>query len=204
MAMSVDQLGSFERREEAKLALAGYRRLYETQLRAERKSPKTIEVYRYVLEPFERWFQGEHRRPPVLRVRLVLVAGQEVFRKYLTFFRPDPANPRFDEVFLSPNGYPLTEKGLEMVFARARHWTGIRRLHAHLLRHTYGIRAQEGGMPTIPLQHYMGHTSSKVTERYAPAAQSEKLKRARGVSPVDQLGVRIKPTSRRNNFRRTR
>ena len=33
-------------------------------------------------------------------------------------------------------------------------------------------------MPTITLQHYMGHTSSKVTERYAHAAQSEKLKRA--------------------------
>ena len=66
MAMSVDPLGSFERRQEAKLALAGYRKLYETQLRAERKSPKTIEVYRYVLERFERWFQAENGRAPVL------------------------------------------------------------------------------------------------------------------------------------------
>jgi integrase/recombinase XerC/integrase/recombinase XerD len=60
-----------------------------------------------------------------------------------------------------------------MVFARARRRTGIRRLHAHLLRHTYGIRAQENEMPTITLQHYMGHSSSKVTERYVHAAQSE-------------------------------
>jgi integrase len=80
-----------------------------------------------------------------------------------------------------------------MVFARARRRTGIKRLHAHLLRHTYGIRAQENDMPTITLQHYMGHTSSKVTERYAHAAQSEKLKRARGFSPIDLLGVRAKP-----------
>jgi site-specific recombinase XerD len=122
---------------------------------------------------------------------------EKVLRKYLTFFRPDPVNPRTDQFFLSPEGYPLTEKGLEMVFARARRRTGIARLHAHLLRHTYGIRAQESGMPTITLQHYMGHTSSKVTERYAHAAQSEKLKRARGFSPIDQLGVRIKPISKR-------
>ena len=46
MAMSVDPLGSFDRREEAKLALAGYRKLYQTQLRAERKSPKAIQIYR--------------------------------------------------------------------------------------------------------------------------------------------------------------
>jgi hypothetical protein len=38
VAMNVDRLDSFERRQEAKLSLAGYRKLYETQLRAERKS----------------------------------------------------------------------------------------------------------------------------------------------------------------------
>ncbi len=152
MVMSVDPLGSFERGEEAKLVLAGYRKL----------------------------------------------TTEKVTRKYVTFFRPDPVNPRIDQFLLSSEGYPLTEKGLEMVFARARRRTGIARPHAHLLRHTYGIRAQEGGMPTITLQPYMGHTSSKVAERYAHAAQSEKLKRARGFSPIDQLGLRIKPRSRRS------
>jgi hypothetical protein len=37
----------------------------------------------------------------------------------------------------------------------------------------------------------MGHSTSKVTERYAHAAQSERLKRARGYSPIDQLGVKV-------------
>jgi len=44
----------------------------------------------------------------------------------------------------------------------------------------------------LTLQHYMGHSSSKITERYAHAAQSEKLKRARGYSPIDRLGLKIR------------
>lgn len=126
---------------------------------------------------------------------------ERVLRKYLTFFRASPATPAIDRFFLSPDGYPLTDKALTMVFARARKRTGIQRLHAHLLRHTYGIRAQENDMPTITLQHYMGHSSSKVTERYTHAAQSERLKRARGYSPVDQLHIRVRSIARRNGGR---
>ena len=122
---------------------------------------------------------------------------ERVLRKYVTFFRPQSALPNIGEFFLSPEGYALSKKALEMVFVRARTRTGLGRLHPHLLRHTYGIRAQENDMPTITLQHYMGHTSSKVTERYVHAAQSEKLKRARGYSPVDQLGIRSSHPTRR-------
>ena len=82
---------------------------------------------------------------------------------------------------------------MKMIFTRAAKRTGIERLHPHLLRHTFGTRAQDNGMPRLTLQHYMGHSSSKVTERYAHAAQSEKLKRARGFSPIDQLGLRAGP-----------
>ena len=91
-----------------------------------------------------------------------------------------------------------------MIFARARLRAGITRLHSHLLRHTYGIRAQEGDMPTITPQHSMGHPSSKVTERYVHAAQSERLKRARGYSPIDQWGFRVKQLNRRTDNRRRR
>jgi integrase len=123
---------------------------------------------------------------------------ERLLRKYVTFFWAQPALPSVDALFLSPDGYPLTYTAVKMIFTRAAKRSGIERLHPHLLRHTFGIRAQENGMPTITLQHYMGHSSSKVTERYAHAAQSERLKRARGYPPIDQLGLRVKrvgPTS---------
>ena len=116
---------------------------------------------------------------------------EKVLRKYAAFFRAEPATPAISEFFLSPDGYPLTYNAMKMIFTRAGKRSGIHRLHPHLLRHTYGIRAQESGMPTITLQQYMGHSSPKVTERYAHAAQSERLKRARGYSPIDQLKIRI-------------
>jgi site-specific recombinase XerD len=117
---------------------------------------------------------------------------ERLLRKYVTFFRTEPALPSVGEFFLSPDGHPLTATAMKMLFTRAAKRTGIERLHPHLLRHTFGTRAQDNGMPTLTLQHYMGHSSSKVTERYAHAAQSEKLKRARGFSPIDHLGLRVK------------
>ena len=344
--MSMKRTRLIELPEDADLPLKGFVRLYETNLRAERKTPKTIAVYNYVLHKFIDWFAEEYQRTPSLaditatQARLFLVYAQEkpkwqghptldgvstshlssatlhlytrtlktfgvwlareehlpldplalvrlpkmdqkqlrplteeeerlligtyndnnpadcrikaifllmldtglrlaevvnlkdadldldngfllvmgkgrkersvpfgfttekVLRKYATFFRPDPATPAIEAFFLSPDGYQLTERALPMLFARARKRTGIQRLHAHLLRHTYGIRAQEGDMPTITLQHYMGHSSPKTTERYVHAGQSEKLKRARGYSPIDKLGVRVKQSPQFNRRRR--
>jgi site-specific recombinase XerD len=127
---------------------------------------------------------------------------ERLLRKYVTFFRPPPALPSIDAVFLSPDGYQMTYTAMKDIFTRAAKRSGIARLHPHLLRHTFGIRAQESGMPTITLQHYMGHSSSKVTERYAHAAQSERLKRARGYSPIDQLGLRVKQVRPGSNGKR--
>lgn len=231
------------------LPLKGYLRLHEANLRAERKTPKTIAVYGWLLGKFVQWFTTEHGRAPVLgdstgaavRFFLMLDTGlrlfevihlkddhvdldegvlrvmgkgrkersipfghtaEKVLRRCVIFFRPDPATPNCDEFFLPPDGYPLTQKAFYMVFVRARQRTAIARLHPHLLRHTYGIRAQENDMSTMTLPHYLGHSSSKVTERYVPAAQSEKLERARSYSPVDQLRLRVKPGGPRKRGRR--
>ena len=83
MAVSTDPFTTLDPQGGATLPLLGYRRLYETQLRSERKSPKTLEAYDYVLGKFEAWFSGAYGRPPtladltVIQVRLFLVAAQE-------------------------------------------------------------------------------------------------------------------------------
>ena len=67
----------------AATALKGYLRLYETQLKAERKAAKTIEAYFYVLGKFQRWLDAEQGRAGVLgdvtapTARTFLVAAQE-------------------------------------------------------------------------------------------------------------------------------
>lgn len=72
-----------ESRESLDLPLRGFFRLYETNLKAERKTPKTITVYRYVLTKFADWFERASGRAPLLsdlsssQVRTFLVAVQE-------------------------------------------------------------------------------------------------------------------------------
>ena len=44
--------------------LAGLIRLYDAQLRSERKSPKTIEAYNRALRRFSAWFEAEEGCEP--------------------------------------------------------------------------------------------------------------------------------------------
>jgi site-specific recombinase XerD len=131
---------------------------------------------------------------------------ERILRMYLTFHRPEPATPEIDRVFLTVDGYPLTEAGLRMIFERVKHRTGIARLHPHLLRHTYALRSQElhVPVPVLALQQYLGHSSPMVTERYVHAASSERLKRARQFSHLDALNVRVRrsPSGRVRHFGR--
>jgi site-specific recombinase XerD len=79
-----DRLDVYDRA--AAAPLKGYLRLYETQLRSERKAAKTIQAYFYVLGKFSRWLEAELDRPPrlgdlsLINARSFLVAAQEKTR----------------------------------------------------------------------------------------------------------------------------
>jgi site-specific recombinase XerD len=120
-----------------------------------------------------------------------------VLQRYRLLHRVQPATPAIEAFFLSREGYPMTDASLEMVFRRARQRSGVGRLHPHLLRHTYGTRSAELGIPTLTLQRYMGHSQPTITERYSHIATSERLKRERSYDHLDGLDLRIRrPRSR--------
>lgn len=119
-----------------------------------------------------------------------------MLQRYVTLYRPEPFTPNVDTFFLDPEGNPMTRNALKMVFDRISKKTGITRLHPHLMRHTFGIRSQEMNIPSLTLQRYMGHADVRTTERYAHAAQSEKIKRERGFSHLDQLPVKVKKVAK--------
>jgi integrase/recombinase XerC/integrase/recombinase XerD len=122
-----------------------------------------------------------------------------VLQRYRSLHRPEPVSPSTDEFFLTVEGYALTERTVDMLFARVRRKTGIARLHPHLLRHTYGTRSAELGIPTLTLQRFMGHSQPTVTERYSHIAQSERIKRERSYDHLDQLDVRVRRAAPRRN-----
>jgi site-specific recombinase XerD len=62
--------------------------------------------------------------------------GQKTTRalmRYASAFRPQPAGPKDDSVFLSVDGYPLMRNAIELIIRRLRHASGVGKLHAHLL-----------------------------------------------------------------------
>jgi site-specific recombinase XerD len=67
------------------------------------------------------------------------IAKQAMFR-YVQVFRPKPARPDEDNVFLAVDGYTLSVDAIGHMFERLAKRSGITRLHAHLLRHTNGVQ----------------------------------------------------------------
>ena len=48
-----------------------------------------------------------------------------------------------------------------------RRATGIRRIHAHQMRHTYACQMLEAGVSLAAVQQLLGHSTVVMTERYA-------------------------------------
>lgn len=68
------------------------------------------------------------------------------------------------------DGRRLSTQGIHTVFRRLKKKTGIERLHAHLLRHTYGTYFVDSGGDIKSLQLLMGHADVKTTETYVHIA----------------------------------
>ncbi len=71
-------------------------------------------------------------------VPIGIVARQAMLR-YVDAFRPKPARPDVENVFLSVDGYPLTVNAIVHIMNRLAKSSGVTRLHAHLWRHTSSV-----------------------------------------------------------------
>jgi site-specific recombinase XerD len=110
--------------------------------------------------------------------------------RYLSAFRPKPARPDVDRLFLTLDGHPMTRNSIECVIRRLRLSTGIKRLHAHLLRHTFAVNFLSAGGDVESLRRILGHESLEVTKRYLSGLQAEQVRALyEDYSPVDRLGL---------------
>ena len=58
---------------------------------------------------------------------------------YINKVRPEPTAAGYDNLFLSTTGEPITANTIKLVFSRLAKNSGVKRLHAHLCRHTFAI-----------------------------------------------------------------
>ena len=81
----------------------------------------------------------------------------------------------------------ITIDTVKMLFQNLKVKTGIRRLHAHLLRHTFATRFMMAGGDLESLRILLGHSSITITQVYLHLATVQHILQGRFISLVDKV-----------------
>lgn len=134
--------------------------------------------------------------------RLVPIGAkvQKAVWKYINRYRPEPAIPRYEQVFLTRNGHPLTKDRLEAIVERYGTKAGIAgvRVSPHTFRHTMAVTFLRNGGDVFSLQRILGHSQLEVLRGYINLAQSDISRVHQRNSPADNLEFSIHKPKRRN------
>jgi len=105
---------------------------------------------------------GKERIVPVGR------HAAEALRLYLARGRPFLDRRHRPELFLNARGGPLTRAGAFLIVRRLAEQAGLdpRRVHPHLLRHSFATHLLEGGADLRSVQEMLGHADLSTTELY--------------------------------------
>jgi integrase/recombinase XerD len=108
-------------------------------------------------------------------------------RRYITRYRK-PVSPGEKRVFLARGGVPLTTSGLSQLIVRLGRKAGIEgvRCSPHTFRHGFACTLLAHGESIYRVSRLMGHTSVRVTEKYAGAISARQARQG-GQSVLDHL-----------------
>jgi integrase/recombinase XerD len=92
----------------------------------------------------------------------------EALRRYIGMGRPHLDRRSRPELFLNARGGPLTRAGAFLILRRLAEKAGLdpRRVHPHLLRHSFATHLLEGGADLRSVQEMLGHADLATTELY--------------------------------------
>jgi integrase/recombinase XerC/integrase/recombinase XerD len=118
---------------------------------------------------------------------------QKLLSRYLRYLRPEPISANVRSLLLTKSGGPFTKDAAKDVFQRAAAVSGVKRLHAHLLRHTFATHYLPNGGDLLTLQRLLGHSTLNMVRRYSHLATGYVAVQHRQYSPVDRIRVRLTP-----------
>ena len=116
--------------------------------------------------------------------------AQKALQRYLFRYRVTPTLPITKNVFLSIHGAPMTDNSMKLIFARLAQRSGVKRLHAHLCRHTFATMFLINGGDVFTLQQILGHSTLEMVQRYVNLASNHIAIQHQKYSPLDRLNIR--------------
>ena len=124
------------------------------------------------------------------RERIVPIGNnvQKAIHRYLFRYRQQSADSNISNIFLSIYNKPLTDNGVKIVFRRLAQRTGIKRLHAHLCRHTFATKFLSNGGDIFTLQKILGHSTLEMVRRYSNLNSDHIRAQHQRFSPMDRFG----------------
>jgi len=114
--------------------------------------------------------------------RMVLMGkpAVEALRAYLSQGRPKLFGTRVrmtNALFINPDGGRLSERWVQSILVKYASIAGIeRRVHPHMLRHTFATHLLDGGADLRVVQELLGHASLSSTQIYTHVTQSQARK----------------------------
>lgn len=112
------------------------------------------------------------------------ITSRRILSRYLS---RRPAIAQTERVFLMSNLEPITDNTIKQMFQKLKKRTGIKRIKAHLLRHTFATRYLENGGDMYALQQILGHTSLEMVKKYVHSTHQRIIPRFTEYSPLDNL-----------------
>ena len=116
------------------------------------------------------------------------VSTQRTLLRYVLHFRPEPALAQVDNLFLTAYRKPMTVNTVHLMLKRLGAAAGVKRLHAHLCRHTFATKYLLNGGDVFSLQQILGHSSLEMVRRYVTLASAQVSVQHRKFSPMDRMG----------------
>ncbi len=116
--------------------------------------------------------------------------SQKVIQRYQFRYRPKLANQDIEYVFLSSSGRSLTENSAKLMFSRLARRSGVKRLHAHLCRHTFATKFLINGGDVFTLQQILGHSTLEMVKHYVNLTSNHVALQHRRFSPLDRMSLR--------------
>ena len=106
------------------------------------------------------------------RERIVRISPKAL-RLVKEYLKLRPGKSESSRLWLTAEGEGLTYWGGQSIFRRLKERSGVKKLHAHLLRHTFAQVALTKGAERAAVQDMLGHRSDAMSRRYAGSVRAK-------------------------------